>query len=523
MIYLLAIIINFLSALTKINIIITGIFCGLIYQIIHKYNYDYNYITNISDFGILAMMFIIGAHIDIKQLKKHLVTIIAIICTTIVCAFVCLPIIHNLLLTTWLQSFIISIALCLSSTMNCQNILKVKGRISADYSQIALLGTIAQDLIGIICIIYMHTINRNYNVDVFNIMLSHIILCIIIFFILIIYKQIKGLWIKFATTINMQNYNILVITSILLINYFGDFCYQFGISKEIIFLFAGILLKQAVKDNEITITSIQNLFLTLIFITSGYNIDIFSLTINFYKVLILVLYISITKFLLCYFAISFVKKDVEISILSALLLTSFSEIIFFLIFMLDIDSTSSTILALATIISIFSTPFIFDFCEEIFNKIRIKTFGFARRAARKYILNIDNYNLIIGINQISICLAQKFGEKIEATVIIDKNLEKINSYKNDNFLYLDAITKETYDALNIDKIKNIIICTQKIEIAEKISQLIRKFNQEIRIIYLSYIHNNSVSLLQNIVKTFVIKKNEMEDSLESIVESLIEN
>ena len=522
MIYLIVTFVNFVNVLTGINLVVTSVLFGLAYQFISKYIGTYSVINNISDIGILAMMFDIGSHVDTNQIQKYATIMLFINFVTILCSIICAPVINNFLNIGWAKSFIISICLCLSSTMPCQKILGTKGRMSTDYSQIALLSTIAQDFIGIVCIVYMHMFHEE-NSNFISIGASHLLLGFLILFTSRFYNRVKNIFVKITNHINLQEYNTLFLLVVLITYYLSDFCLSFGISKEIIFLFAGILLKQIIKDHNEFIISIQNIFLASVFLISGYNMDLISIINSLYKVIAIVIYISFMKFLFYYNTIYFMKKDAETSVMSTLLLTSFSEIIFFIIFLLKLNSEQNTIITVSTIVSIFISPYIFNKFEEIFNQSRIKTFGFARKAARNYIKNIKNYNLIIGLNTLSLCLAQKFGEQIESTVIIDKNWDKIRKYKGDNFIYLDAMTKETYDVLDINKIKHIIICAQKIDIVEKISKLIRNFNQEIGIIYLSHTSQNSVLLVQNRVRTIVIKNDAIEEEVEYLVQELKSN
>jgi len=392
---------------------------------------------------------------------------------------------------------------------------------SLEYSQIVLLGTIAQDIIGIICIIYLHTFNSHSKI--INIFYAHCVLIFVTGLIFYFHKNIKQIITNLSTEMSLQDTSTFFICLMFITHYVSNFCVYFGISKEIIFLLTGIFFKNIINENIESVISVQNIFLAAIFFVSGYNIDIITAIISIYQVLVILLYISLIKFILYYSVIYFIKKDIETSILSATLLSSFSEIIFFLLFLLNMDKQKSTIINMASIASIFIIPIVFKKFEHLFNTNRIRTFGVARKAARHYVAHINTYNLIIGINKISICMAQKLGEELDATILIDKNMEKINQYKNDNFLYLDAMTKETYTTLNLDKIKRIIICIQKIEIVEKIVTLLRNIDNNIRIIHLSYQMPNSITLIKYRITTRVVKSVELEDQIEDVIKEFTVN
>ena len=189
------------------------------------------------------MMLTIGSHINIGQIRKHITTITTINLATILCIFICLPLINNFLQINFIKSLIISTCLCLSSTMLCQSIINEHKSISRDYGQIAILGTIAQDLIGILCILYIH-MSTSIISSMYETIFFHILLFTLLIFITIYNSKIKSLYNDFSRNIDKQDNTTISLTLILLTYYISEIFNKYGISKEIIFFITGFLLKK---------------------------------------------------------------------------------------------------------------------------------------------------------------------------------------------------------------------------------------------------------------------------------------
>ena len=233
-------------------------------------------------------------------------------------------------------------------------------------------------------------------------------------------------------------------------------------------------------------------------------------------------YISIVKFIMYYFSIYLYKQDIETSTLSSIILTSFSELVFFVIFLLDIDKRSSSIISVSSIFSILLIPILFKLFDGLFMKSRINTIGFARKAARKYVSTLDEYTLVIGMNKIGLLVAKKLGSLIQTSIIIDDKLDVIAKYGHDNFMYLDALDQQTYQILNIDKkVKVIIICAQINDVnINVICSLIRSISNTVKIAIISLKSCSSNFFAENNIYYFHIKGNKIDREISDIIDEI---
>ena len=175
------------------------------------------------------------------------------------------------------------------------------------------------------------------------------------------------------------------------------------------------------------------------------------------------------------------RSESEIVIKTSLLLSVFTELTFFVVFLVNIDSRIRDIIIIATVLSMIISSALFRIISEFFTSARRKTIGIARYAARIYINNLTDYILLVGINKRSLIIMNAIAENFTSAIIIDKHLDKVLASNNSNCFFMDARIKETYDILNLNIIRCIVVCTADINDTVAICTTVRKINKKITI------------------------------------------
>ena len=458
-------VVNIISSYLRFQIVWVGFVVG---ALLKYFNVSPLHFTHVPDMGILITMAIIGSHIDVTSLKKHYRSIIFIIMATILASVMSAIMIYEMLNINMLYAFIIASVLCLSSTIICQSVLYEHNTLSTDYGQLSIIGTIIQDIIGIMLLLYMHAVTSVIG----NYTLTISIYMAILFVMIIAYKLDISCEDYDSTT-----YNKIFILMCICVYVISEYLDQFNIAKEFVFFAAGYIFRKVVNDFDHLLSAIQYITIASLFIFAGFNIDIISAAYNFRLILEVLVLIQLIKFILLYISLSIARSEKEIIVKTSLLLSVFTELTFFVVFLININAHIRDVIVIATVLSMIISTILFQLLDDLFTDARRRTIGIARYAAKMYINNLTDYVLLIGINKRSLLIMNTIAESFASAIIIDKQLEKVLHSNSSNCFFMDARIKETYEILNINIIKCIIVCTTNINDTIAICSTIRKINK----------------------------------------------
>jgi Kef-type K+ transport system membrane component KefB len=420
------------------------------------------------DIGVLFTMLIIGNHLEMKTLKKYRGLTIMILLGTILMIVINTLIISSILNTTTYTSFIISTCLCLSSTLICQNVLESNNATSTNYGKTTIIATIAQDIIGIILLSFLHLNIK----DIHSTSLHHFIFFIILLIYIFFNEKIISLINDIVTGSKAQKmYNIkisFVIICLLVSN-------MILVPQEITYFIIGVLFKTLVSDAKYEITFIQVLSMIALFAYAGNILDIVIIQNNIIKIFELLFLTTFIKIFTLYTSIILIDQRFEPALRSTILLSTCSELTLFVISIINVDKSILNIVIATTTLSMIINPVLFNMLSRAIDQIQQRNIGIAKYAARVNINHLTKYILAIGYNKVTKMFLTEASSLLTDIVIIDHKLEKVLE-NSKNCYFMDALSDETYQVIDIDKLYCIIIFIKTLSIKLNILNKIKHLN-----------------------------------------------
>lgn len=251
------------------------------------------------------------------------------------------------------------------------------------------------------------------------------------------------------------------------------------------------------------------------FMFVGCNIDLLVIKKYIFQIFELFVITTVIKLFLLYIGIFAASKNIDASIRSSILLSTCSELTFFIISIIKVNHYVSNIIFATTMLSMILNPLIYNTISKSLDVIQQRNIGIARYAAKMHMMHINKYVLIIGINEITNILMQELGSLLIDTVAIDNKLEKVLD-NNKNCYLMDALSDDTYKILDINKAYCIIVLISNIKVKNETISKITKSNPDISIYVIVFNKDiNSINKNKQVVPVFTntTKSGEIADAL----------
>ncbi|ECR2496261.1 cation:proton antiporter [Campylobacter jejuni] len=330
-------------------------------------------ITHIAEFGIVFLMFTIGLEFSFKHLMamKQEVFLNGSL-QMLTCGFVFMLLAIGILGLGDKSATIVGFALALSSTAVVLKILNDNGDINEQYGRKALGILLFQDIAVIPLLLLVDIFSsNNQNIEklLFTTLISALILITLLFFIgkylvdrifrLIIHTSSQEIFISTVL--------FMVIGASFLANYFG-FSYSLGA------FIAGALIAETKYKHKIEADLIpfRDLLLGLFFITVGMQIQLDVVAQNWFLIIVLTLLVMALKFGIVFgFLFLYTKKRVALKTAFAIAqIGEFALAIFSLLQAKNmLDTKTSQILIVVSILTMIITPFILNNIRKITNVV----------------------------------------------------------------------------------------------------------------------------------------------------------
>lgn len=503
---------TFVSELLKINIILTGIIIGVIIKIFM------GVYVPLYDIGILITMLIMGSHLEFRTLNKHKKTAFIILFVSVLLIAMNSIIVSGLLKLSQINSIAISTSLCMSSTLICHKILEDEKASNTNYGKITIISTIVQDIIGIILLIFLH-LNV---IEIKHTIIQHIFLLLFLLFFILFKKKLYSLLNLVVSNLvidTQKEYNVK--TSLLMIILFMG--YYTLIPLEALYFIVGLFLKDLIKHFKHEINYIQMISMSLLFMFVGYNIDIFIINKYIFQIFELFIITTVVKLVLLYVGIFASSKNTDVSIRSAILLSTCSELAFFIISIVKVSNIVSNIIFATTMLSMILNPLIYSTISKSLDIIQQRNIGIARYAAKMHMLHINRYVLIIGINEITNILMQELGSLLVDAIAIDHKLDKVLENHKNCYL-MDALSDDSYKILNINKAYCVVILIANVRVRNEIITKISKQNSEIPI-YITIVNKDidSINKHKQVIPVVFTNNSKSGDVADLILNNVKEN
>lgn len=462
----LSLVINVILKKFHLPTIIGYIFTGTIiaygfglHEAVHNHE-----LKEIAEFGVVFLMFTIGLEFSIEHLKKMKFEVFVTGTLQIVLSSLFVYLISFYIFGIEEKiSFIISLAIALSSTAIVLKTLNESGQINRRYGQRSLGILIMQDIavIPILLIIGFMSSNSNESISfiLFEMVLSASLLLVLLWLIS------RYLLEPFFTQVINTNSDELFVTTILFLAIGASYlAHSFGFSYSLGAFVAGMLISETKYKHqaEADLVPFRDILLGIFFITVGMQINFDVIFEYVHIILFLLVSVMVLKFIIIYLIVRY-DENKKTSLKTALSLVQIGE---FSLALLELAKTNSLIpsvygqvMIVTIVISMILTPIILkniSFIVDTLFKQKVK-----HEIDENSIVSSEfkDHTIIIGFGGFGQNIANRLKVDGFSYLAIENNIDKYHKAKDNNepIIFGNAVRKAILKKANIKKAKNIIV------------------------------------------------------------------
>jgi CPA2 family monovalent cation:H+ antiporter-2 len=418
-------------------------------------------LKEIAEFGVVFLMFTIGLEFSIEHLKKMKYEVfVAGSLQIIITSLIVYLMAYYAFGIEQKTSFIISLAIALSSTAIVLKTFNETGEISKRYGQRTLGILIMQD-IAVIPILLVIGFMSNSDGNITTIMLEMIVSATLLLVALWLFG--KYLLEPFFTQIIKTKSEELFIGTILFLAIGASyFAHQLGFSYSLGAFIAGMLIAETKYKHqaEAELIPFRDILLGIFFITVGMQIN-FDIIFEYSHIILLLLVGAfILKFIIVYTIVK-LRDNKRTSFKTALSLIQIGE---FSLALLELARTNDLvadpygqIMIITIVISMILTPFILKNSSSIADK-------FLKNETQKpeeeyFVEDLKNHIVILGFGEFGRNLAQNLAKEKQEYIAIENNIDTFHKAHNEgmNIIFGNASKKKLMHSLHLDKAKKVIV------------------------------------------------------------------
>jgi len=491
--FLFGYLVNLLRQPPLIGYIIAGAILGNIFQ--HQLG-NISTIEELSHLGIAFLMYIVGLHLNSKEIKEMgfkpmLIGLLQVLITSIV-SFVILINFVNIVTT-----IILSVAISFSSTILIVKIISDKGEIDELYSKILIAILLIQDIFVAIFLIAINSFTLHSK----NFVLAILFLLFKLIGIIVVLKLFVDYVLEKMLDQIAKNQELMFLFSVVWCFLIGTLFSLGGFSLELGSLIAGILLASSTYQPEMSsrIKPLRDFFIVLFFLLLGLKIrSISSGDIILIEILLLVIFIL--KPIVSYYIIKFFKYPVQVSFLSSISLGQVSAFSIIIIFIASqnhlIPSDIETVMTVVIIFTMAISSYLIKYNFNLFYFL-VKLGIIKYKSLPKGINKEESPSIIIfGYDRIGFSLFSMIKKLNKSYLIVDFNPAIIEKLKRNhiNSIYGDVSDIDLLESINFEKTKILISTIPNFEISKLILKYVKNKNKDLVIILTSHKIQESLEL-----------------------------
>lgn len=457
-----ALVINIFLKKIHLPTIIGYIFTGTVIA----YSFDLHEAVNnhtlkeIAEFGVVFLMFTIGLEFSIEHLKKMKnevfvagslqISVTAII--VFLTSYYILDIEKNI-------SFILSLAIALSSTAIVLKTFNETNEINKRYGQRSLGVLIMQDIAVIPILLIIGFMSNTDNTSISDVVFEMLIQGSILLALMVVIG--KYLLEPFFRAITKTNSDELFVGSILFLAIGASLlAHKLGFSYSLGAFIAGMLIAETRYKHqaEADLVPFRDLLLGIFFVTVGMQLKFDIIASYIHIILVLLIAIMLLKFIIIY-AIMRINENKRVSLKTALSLIQIGE---FSLALLELARTGDLIpspygqiMIITIVLSMIITPIILknlssiaDYCiKSVDPEEEIKS------------TNLSNHTVILGLGEFGRNVADELRVNSEPYLAIENNVESFyrSSKSGYNVVFGNVTNKDLLKSVNLKEAKHIII------------------------------------------------------------------
>lgn len=524
-----------------IGYIITGILIAYFFHF-----YGSKTLSEIAEFGIVFLMFMIGLEFSFDRLRAMkqevlLFGILQVVFTSLV--FFCLA--YFLFGLSSSISLVIGMSFSLSSTAIVLKFFDENKQLASTHGKSVVGILILQD-IAVIPILIILALVSNKDLSLGNLLLKTLISGVIVFGLLLLPgKKIASKILKLAAKSKIDE--IFMATVLLIVLGSAALSHAFGFSMSLGAFIAGMVIsKSRFKYRvESDLSHFRDIFLALFFITVGMQVDLSFLISNAFGIALLLFFVMTIKTLLLYGILKFFRSN-QSALKTALSLAQIGEFSFAIfvsasgakLFNAPLDSgilnflqqrgiiefyaeDIHQFLVIMVVFSMIVTPFILKNLTNIVEYFLRKSIAEERQLEAKVEIPLLNHILVVGYGSLGSSVVSELKQRGLDYVAIDRDITKVDmgEKRRDRVIFGDISKKSFLEKFHLDEASSVIIaiddtsmihviCEGILEIAPNID-IIAKVDselQEIELKDLNVIGVNAQSEIAGLLVKYATKE-----------------
>lgn len=417
----------------------------------------------LGEFGVIFLLFVIGLKMPMQRFKilRRYVFGLGLLQVFVTAAI--FTVLLKLFKFDSNQAILIACGLSLSSTAVVMQVLAERGESASRFGRVSFSIVLFQDL-AVVLFLMLLSVMASDKGDVLHLLGAAILRA----FLALVGIMLIGRTILrpiFRWVASLENQELFVVTTLLLVVATGALTQRAGLSMELGAFLAGLLLSETEYRHQVEadIQPFHGLLLGLFFMAVGMTINLGLLAEYPFLVAGLVLGLILIKTLIVY-GLSLVFGLPQGSALrTGLILAGGGEFVFVLfnpaIEMGIIASEPAALVYLVVLISMALTPLLSSLGRVIENSILQEEADSTLNAAVSEIEDLRNHVIIIGFGRVGRLLCQLFTERMIPYVAIDNDMSRVSEGRSQGYpvFFGDGRRSHVLKTLSADKVSGIVV------------------------------------------------------------------
>ena len=462
---------------------------------------DLDLASQLSEVGVMLLMFGVGLHFSLKDLLR-------VRSTALPGAIIQMAVATTLgmgVAYSWgwnlAESFILGLSLSCASTVVLLKGLEAKGWLQTSRGQLAVGWLVVEDLVTVLLLVLLPTMASVFSgeevsaqaLTVTLLETTALIIGFVASMLLIAKRLLPWALMQTVRTGSSELFTLCVIAIAIGVAYASSII--FNVSFALGAFFAGMMMRESEYSHRAALQTLplQDAFSVLFFLGVGMLFDPSILISQPLHVLAVVFVIVFCKSITAMIWVRFKGRSHLTALTVGVALSQVGEFSFILAGLgttLGLLPPAGMSLILAGgIISIAINPLLFALIEPLMLKLFPSEVGgdedeTEEEEEAKTTVKRDRV-LIVGAGIIGHDLFFGLRDRKIESFVIEKNIERTHQGANDeHFIYGDAATKETYEKVELERIRWMVITSTDPLASRRIAEVVSSLDEDIRIIVL---------------------------------------
>lgn len=433
---------RFFKSSTLVGYMVAGVLGG------YFLNIEFESIQGLSEIGLILLLFSVGLELSFESLAKvGKIAITGSFFQMFFSSLILFIIISLFFPFGVVESLVLALGFCLSSTAVVVKLLEDKGESETLHGQVMVGWLLTQDLAVIPLLSILPAIalssfgEASFFSSVSQSMLTSAFLVVAIVFL---GKMVAP---YLARIISAQNSRELVVLGGVILALGTAFLVSlFGVSAALGAFLAGVVISDTQENHAIFAETrpLRDLFVILFFVTLGFFVSVPIIMQNIFLILFLTLIVFVVKTIVVYCCLAILGYRGKLGVQSAFGLSQIGEFSFILFLASkDLGFFNEQVASIGISVTLFSlllTPFMFASSSFVWKKIKRFKFFKESIVKKSAISDLSNHVIICGYGRMGSWIGKALTHSKFKFVVVDYNESILKNLKKEGILtvYGDA-------------------------------------------------------------------------------------